>query len=107
MITHGKRYGKCADRIEITLRPVVSLAVQLLVLELCCTLLACLLVLLAVGLLASHATVFDQATGRASLELDGVTCSRPAVGAGFVDITSSRPHFEIDACDCTKTVSDW
>ena len=45
------------------------MAVQSLVLEFCCTLLAGLLVLLAVGLLAVHAAVLDEAAGRAVLEL--------------------------------------
>jgi len=60
----------------------VPLAVQLLVLELCCTLLACLLVLLAVGALAVHAAVLDEEAGRAVLELDAVLAAlASAVGA--------------------------
>ena len=62
----------------------MSLIVQFLVLELCCALLACLLVLLAVGLLAVHPTVLDEAAGRAVLELNGVVVPvLAAVGAGF------------------------
>ena len=48
------------------------LTVQLLVLELCHALLARLLVLLAMGPLAVHAAVLDEAAGRAVLEPDGV-----------------------------------
>ncbi|EJK76504.1 hypothetical protein THAOC_01730 [Thalassiosira oceanica] len=73
----------------------------LLVLDLCRTLLAGLLVLLAVGPLAVHATVFDQATGRAVPELDAVTSSRPTVGADFSAIVRDRheaAHSEINDC---------
>ena len=65
------------------LRPLVALAVQLLVLQLGRALLACLLVELAVYLLAVHAAVLDEIAGVALLELDGVTPSLAAVGAGF------------------------
>ena len=57
-----------------------TLTVHLLVLQLSRTLLACLLVLLAVSPLAVHAAVLHEAAGRAVLELDGVTSSRSAVG---------------------------
>ena len=56
---------------EVPLRPLMSLTVQLLVLQLSCALLAGLLVLIAVGLLAVNAAVLDDAAGRAVLELDG------------------------------------
>ena len=39
MILHWKRNRQCADRAEVPLRPLVSLTVQLLLLELCRTLL--------------------------------------------------------------------
>ena len=76
----------------------MSLAVQPLVLEFCCTLLAGLLVLLAVGLLAVHAAVLDEATGRAVLEFDDVTPVLAAVGAGFVATILARHalHCTID-----------
>ncbi|EJK53564.1 hypothetical protein THAOC_26975, partial [Thalassiosira oceanica] len=60
-----------------------ALAVQFLVLELCHALLASLLVQLAVGPLAVHAAVLDEAAGRAVLELDGVAPELAAVGAGI------------------------
>ena len=68
----------------------MPLTVQLLVLELCRKLLARLLVLLAVGPLAVHAAVLDEAAGRALLELDGVAPELAAVGAGLVTITLDR-----------------
>ena len=70
--------------------------VQLLVLELCCALLARPLVLLAVGLLAVHAAVLDEAAGRAVLELDGVA-ALAAVGAGSASIiiVGNTVHYEI------------
>ena len=67
-----------------------TLAVQMLVLELCCALLARLLVLVAVRPLAVHTAVLDEATGRAVLELDGVAPDLAAVGAGFAAITVDR-----------------
>ena len=60
------------------------LTVQLLVLELCRALLARLLVLLAVGLLAVHSAVLDEAAGRAVLQLDSAAPSLAAVGAGLI-----------------------
>ena len=69
----------------MSLRPLVPLAVQLLVLLLGRAFLACLLVDLAVGLLAFHAAIFDETAGRAVLELDAVVIAlAPAVGAGFI-----------------------
>ena len=68
----------------------MPLTVQLLVLELCCTLPARLLVLLAMGLLAVHATVFHEAAGRAVLELDPVAPELAAVGARLVAIIRNR-----------------
>ena len=89
MLIYGKRYRQSADRAEVPLRPLVSLIVQFLVLELCCALLACLLVLLAVGLLAVHAAVLDEATGRAVLELDGVAPGLAAVVAGLAGVATN------------------
>ena len=43
--------------------------------------------LLAVGFLAVHAAVLDEAAGRAVFELDDVAPVLAAVGAGFVAIT--------------------
>jgi len=71
----------------------VSLAVQLLVLELRGTLLAGLLMLLAVGLLAVHAAVLDEEAGRAILELDGIAWFLAAVGADFMAIPLGRGDF--------------
>ena len=81
---HAYRNRQGADRTEVPLRPLVPLAVQLFVLELGCTLLSGLLVLLAMYLLAVHAAVLDEATGRAVLELDDLAPGLAAVGAGFV-----------------------
>ena len=87
---------KGIGRVQIgqVLRPLVSLIVKLLVFQLGCALLACLLVLLAVGLLAVHPAVLDEPTGRAVLELDVVACELPAVGAGvgFVAIVRNLRH---------------
>ena len=90
MISKRQRNWQSADRAEVALRPLVSLAVQLLVLELCRPLLACLLVLLAVGPLAVHAAVLDEAAGRTVLELDGIAPVLAAVGAGFVATIAIR-----------------
>ena len=79
----GERNRQGADWAEVSLRPIVSLTVQSFVLELCRTLLAYLLVLLAVGLLAVHAAVFDEAAGGAVLELDAFSPFLSAVGADF------------------------
>ncbi|EJK70080.1 hypothetical protein THAOC_08593, partial [Thalassiosira oceanica] len=73
-----------------TAEPGSAEEVQLLVLELSRALLACLLVLLAMGPLAVHATVLDEAAGRAALELDGVAPLLAAVGAGFAAIVHNR-----------------
>ena len=90
MFIHWNRDRQRADRAEVLLHSIVSPTVQLLVSELCCTLLACLLVLLAVGLLAVHAAVLDEAAGRTVLELDGVAPVLAAVGAGSVAFTLAR-----------------
>ena len=90
MVMHWERHCKETDRTEVSLGPLVTLAVQLLVLELCRTLLACLLVLLAVGLLAAHVAVFDEAAGRAVLELDDVALVLAAVCTGFVATIATR-----------------
>ena len=65
----------------------MSLAVHLLVLELCCTLLAYLLVLPAVGLLAVHAAVLDEAAGIAVLQVHRLAPVLAAVGTGSVTVT--------------------
>ena len=83
MLTRWYWYRQSTDRAEVPLRPLVPLAVQLLVLELCCALFACLLVLLAMSPLTVHAAVFDQATGRAVPERDGVAPVLAAVRTGF------------------------
>ena len=85
MFLHRKLYCKETDRTEVTRRSLVTLAVQLLVLELGRALLARPLVLLAVDLLAVDAAVFDEEAGRAVLELDGIAPFLAAVGAGFFD----------------------
>ena len=74
-------HGLRADRAEVPLKSLVPLAVQPLVLQLGRALLAGLLVDLAVGLLATHAAVFDEEAGRAVLELDTVATLLSAVGA--------------------------
>ena len=81
MLIDWQRYRQRANRTEAPLRPLVSLTVQLLVLELCRPLLARLLVMLAVGSLAVDATVLDEAAGRAVLEFDGVALVLAAVRA--------------------------
>ena len=63
--------------------------VKTLVLELCFTQLARLLVLLAVGLLAADAAVFDEVAGRAILEIYGVAVKFTAVSAGFNGVARS------------------
>jgi len=83
MLAHWQRNWQGADRAEVFLRPLVPLTVQLLILELCRTLLACLLVLLAVGPLAVHAAVLDEAAGRAVLERDSFAPLLAAVSADF------------------------
>ena len=86
MVIHGYWDWQRAYRAEISFWPLLPLAVQTLVLELGRTLLACLLVLLAVGPLAIHAAVIDDAAGRAVLEPDGVGPELAAVGAGFITL---------------------
>ena len=86
MIIRWQRNRQSADRAEVPLHPLEPLTVQLLVLQLGRTLLACLLVLLAVGPLAVHAAVLDEAAGCAVLELDGVAPLLAAVGAGLVAV---------------------
>ena len=75
----------------------MSLTVQLLVLYFGRALLACLLVLLAVGLLAVHATVHDEAAGIAVLELDRVAPMLAAVGA----------HASWTVFDCNATHANY
>ena len=77
-------YWQRAYRTEIPLRPFEPLTVQLLVLQLGCTLLARLLVQLAMCLLALHAAVLDEETRSAVFQLDGTAFAVsvfPAVGA--------------------------
>ena len=81
MLFHRQRNRQSADRAGVPLRPLEPLVVQFLVLELRRTLLTRPLVLSAVGLLAVHAAVLDEAAGRAALELDGVVLALPAAGA--------------------------
>ena len=81
MFRQWERYCKETDRAEMRLRPLVALAVQLLVLQLGRALFACLLVMLAMDLLAVDAAVFHKVAGRAVLQLDGVTPFLAAVGA--------------------------
>ena len=66
--------------------PLVPLTVQLLVLELCRTLLAGLLVLLPMGPLAVHAAVPDEAAGRAVLQFDGVAGFPAAVAQASTEV---------------------
>ena len=82
VLKHRHWYCKEADGAKMRLRPLGSLAVQLLILQLGRTFLACLLVLLAMDLLAVHATVFHEEAGVAVLELDGVTAFLATVGTG-------------------------
>ena len=63
MLNRRYWHGQGAYRAELSLRPLVPLAVQSLVLQLGRALLAGLLVLLAVGPLAVDATVFDEEAG--------------------------------------------
>ena len=86
----GERNRQGADRADVSLRPLVSLRIKTLVLELGCALLACLLVLLAMGLLTVHAAVLDKAAGRAVLELHGVAPVLATVGARLVGIVHNR-----------------
>ena len=74
----GNAIGRC--RAEVLFQLLASLAVQLLVLELSHVLLACLLVMLAVGLLTVYAAVLDKAAYQAVLEL-GDTSSVPSAVA--------------------------
>ena len=83
MVMHWERHCKETDRTEVSLGPLVTLAVQLLVLELGRALLACLLVLLAVNLLAFHAAVLHEEAGRAVLELGGISPFLATVRAGL------------------------
>ena len=83
MLIHWEGYRQRADRAEVALRPLVSLIVQQLVLELRRTLLARPLVLLAMCLLTVHAAVLDEVAGIAVLELDGIAPVLAAVSAGF------------------------
>ncbi|EJK59267.1 hypothetical protein THAOC_20535 [Thalassiosira oceanica] len=98
----GNRIGRVQIGQKSPSRPIKPLTVQLLVLELGCTLLARLLVLLAVGPLAVRAAILDEAAGRAVLQLDGVAPLLAAVGADFLAIVRNRhaaAHSEIeDAC---------
>ena len=93
MRLHAQGDRQSADRAEVLLRPrLVSLPEQSFVPELCRTLLAYPLVLLAMGLLAVHTAVFDEVAGGAVLELDGVAPVLAAVGAGFVAASLGIRH---------------
>ena len=81
MLACRYRHGQRAYGTEVPLRPLVSLVVQPLVFQLGRALLAGLFVDLAVGLLAVHATVFDEEAGRAVFELHAVATFLPAVCA--------------------------
>ena len=88
-----KRYRQRANRAEVPFRSLVTLVVQLLVLELCCTLFAGLLVLLAMCPLAVHAAVLDEEAGRAVPELDPVLAVRFAtVGAYAIRRQDGTAH---------------
>ena len=106
MTLHRYGYRQSADRTEVTLRPLVSLTVQLLVLDLCLALLAGLPVLLAMGPLTVHAAVLDEVAGIAVLELDGVAPLLAAVGAGFDDVNLGNGYAAhcrtrlMAACSC-------
>ena len=76
----------------------MPLAVQLLVLEFCRTLLACLLVLFAVSLLAIHAAVLDEVAGIAAFELGGIASVLATVCTGSVALLHDNRrafHFHI------------
>ena len=94
MIAHRQWNRQSADRAEVPLRPLLSLAVKLFLLEFRCALLECLLVMLAVGPLAVHATVLHEAAGRAFLELDG------AVFAAFATVGA---HAISGVVNCSAT----
>ena len=96
-LSHGQWDRQRTDRAEISLWTLLSLAVQLLVVELSRTLLACLLVLLAMGPLAVHAAVPDEAAGRAVPERDSAALGLPAVGAGL-----SRGDWSAAAHGCCR-----
>ena len=80
---HREWHSKETDRTKVKLRSLVTLAIQLLVLQLGRALLACLLVLLAVDLLTVHAAILHEKAGRAVLQLDAVVSFFAAVGADF------------------------
>ena len=90
MLLHWQRNRQSADRAEVPLWPLVPLTLQLLVFQLCDTLLTSLLVLLAMYFLAVHAAVFYEAAGRAVLELDGAAPVLAAVRAGFVALVRNN-----------------
>ena len=93
MSFHSELNGQGTDRTEVSLHPLQPLTVQPLVLELCRTLLARILVLLAMSPLAVHAAVLDEAAGRAVLELDDVAPLLAAVGADIDAINGHAAHF--------------
>ncbi|EJK72078.1 hypothetical protein THAOC_06429 [Thalassiosira oceanica] len=83
MLFNPKRNRQSADQAEVTLRPLVALTVQLLVLQLSRASLACPLVLLAMRPLAIHAAVLDEAAGRAVFQLHRLAGFLAAVCASF------------------------
>ena len=76
MLLHPQGYRQRADRAEVSFGPLVTLAVQPLVLQLGRASLALLLVFAAVISLAVHAAVFDEETRRAVLQqhVGAVSC---------------------------------
>ncbi|EJK56537.1 hypothetical protein THAOC_23557, partial [Thalassiosira oceanica] len=95
MLGFRQRYRQGADRAGIRLWSLVPLIVQPLVLEFGRALLTCLLVLLAMSLLAVHAAVLDEEAGRAVLELECVAPASTAVRAAFVDVNGHAAHLLI------------
>ena len=85
MAIRGERDRQSADWAEVPLGPLVTLAVQLLVLEFGSALLACPPVLLAMVPLAVHSAVLDEEARIAVLQLDDGAALDvsvfPAVGA--------------------------
>ena len=82
MLAHWEGNRQRAYRAKVSFRPLVPLPVQPFLPQLGGAFLADLLVLLAVGPLAVHAAVFNQAAGGAVLELDAVLAALAlAVGA--------------------------
>ena len=105
MLTHRERDWQGADRAEVHFRPLKPLAEQPLLPQLCRTLLACRLVLLAVGPLAVHAAVFDEVACIAFLELDGVAPALAAVSAGFKQSSEAMPSWDSSTASSLRAAS--